>query len=143
MQREKQIIAAARSYLGVPFAHQGRCRAGMDCLGLLVCVARDCQLLHDGKPLWQHDEGGYGHYPDTIHLRAQLEAVLCPAAQPQAGGVLLLTHDGRAQHLAIIGQLGNGDLTLIHAYAPARSVVEHRLDDDWRTRIAAAYRWID
>ena len=139
MQREKQIIAAARAYLGVPFAHQGRCRAGMDCLGLLVCVARDCNLHFAGKPLCRRDEGGYGHYPDTDYLQAQLEAVLQPMDEVQAGCVLLLEQDGRAQHLAIAGAADDGSLTMIHAYAPTRSVVEHRLDAHWRKCIKACY----
>jgi cell wall-associated NlpC family hydrolase len=38
------IIAAARSWLGVPWRHQGRTRQGVDCAGLVVLVGRGLGL---------------------------------------------------------------------------------------------------
>ncbi len=139
--REKEIVAAARDYIGVPFAHQGRNRYGLDCLGLLVCVASDCDLRLDGVPVWLRDEGGYGHYPDADYLRTQLEAVLQPIEALVEGCVVLMRHDGTARHLGVVGDYVGGGLSLIHAYAPAKSVVEHRLDDEWRGRIVAQWRF--
>jgi cell wall-associated NlpC family hydrolase len=140
--REKDIVAAARDYIGVPFVHQGRSRFGLDCLGLLVRVAHDCDLRLNGAPLWLRDEGGYGHYPDADYLRAQLEAVLQPAKTLFAGGVVLMRHDCTARHLGVVGDYAaGGGLSLIHAYAPAKAVVEHRLDDEWRARIVAKWRF--
>lgn len=139
--REKEIVAAARDYIGVPFVHQGRSRLGLDCLGLLVRVAQDCDLRLDGAPVWQRDEGGYGHYPDADHLRAQLEAVLQSAEALAEGCVVLMQHDGTARHLGVVGEYAGDELSLIHAYAPAKSVVEHRLDEQWRARIVAQWRF--
>jgi cell wall-associated NlpC family hydrolase len=34
------IVSAARSWLGVPWRHQGRTRQGVDCAGLVVLVGR-------------------------------------------------------------------------------------------------------
>ena len=34
------IVAAARTWLGVPWRHQGRTRQGVDCAGLVVLVGR-------------------------------------------------------------------------------------------------------
>jgi hypothetical protein len=30
---------------------------------------------------------------------------------------------------------------MIHCYAQARRVVEHRLDDDWKKRLVKVFRW--
>lgn len=35
------FVAAARSYIGVPWKHQGRSRAGLDCIGLIILAGRD------------------------------------------------------------------------------------------------------
>ncbi len=37
----EQIVAAARGYVGTPFKLYGRDKNGIDCLGLIVCVARE------------------------------------------------------------------------------------------------------
>jgi len=52
--------------------------------------------------------------------------------------VLLMSWTDDPHHMAIVSIAGN-DLGIIHSYAPARGVVEHRLDDQWRARIRAVY----
>lgn len=41
----EQFIAAARAYLGTPFAHQGTTRKGIDCYGLIYAACRDVGLI--------------------------------------------------------------------------------------------------
>lgn len=137
--REKQIVASARSYVGVPFRHQGRSRHGLDCLGLLVCVARDCALMYGNKALYQYDDRCYGHYPDAEKLSTQLQRYLCREDCLASGKIALIKADHGARHLAIIGDYGDNSLSLIHAYAPARKVIEHRLSTDWAARIEAVF----
>ena len=142
------IVACARGYIGTRFHHQGRIRktaahkGGMDCLGLLIGVAEELKLYgKDGTPLTFADERDYSHQPDTNRLRQQLEAHLYPVelSEIAAGDVVLLRVDDSPQHLAIISD-GVGELGLIHAYAPAKAVVEHGLDEWWKERIEAAFR---
>jgi hypothetical protein len=38
------LLAAARAYLGTPWHHMGRNRRRLDCVGLLLCAARDAGL---------------------------------------------------------------------------------------------------
>jgi cell wall-associated NlpC family hydrolase len=131
------ITAAARQYLGVPFAHQGRTRHGLDCLGLLVMVARDLGL---GQAAAQ-DVCDYAHYPDEARLRGGLERVLQPQDAMAAGCVLLMRVDAHARHLGICAEYSGGQgWSLIHAWAPARKVVEHRLDAGWQQSVAGIYR---
>jgi len=60
--------------------------------------------------------------------------------------VVLLKFEKDPQHVAIISdyKIGNDDyaLGIIHSYASARKVVEHRFDKLWKERIVAAYRII-
>lgn len=53
----------------------------------------------------------------------------------------MLKIDGVPQHLALITDYPMpGEMGMIHAYAPARKVVEHRYDPQWRRQTYAAYR---
>ncbi len=139
---EASIAEAARSWLGTPFKHQGRMKGvGVDCLGLLVGVALKLDLKDkSGEPLVTLDRLGYGHFPDEIALQSALENALHVRAEPCIGAIGLFTIDGRTQHLGIFGDYGAGELSLIHAYAPHRKVVEHRLSEEWLERVVGCYR---
>lgn len=150
MTTNADIVACARSWLGTRFHHQGRLKktlshkGGVDCLGLLAGVASELDLrLPDGTPLISIDETDYGHYPDTQYLQQKLLQALTPIepAELSPGCILLMTIDGQPQHMGIASDLSGG-LGLIHAYASARAVVEHALDEYWRQRITAAYRYL-
>ena len=140
------IVEQARGLLGVKFHHQGRSRAtGVDCLGLLVLVAQALQLTFEGAPLHARDRTDYGHNPDVGYLRSALERYLTKvdADAMQPGDVGLFLVDKRPQHLAIISDYPvGGEYGMIHAYAPLRKVVEHRMDEAWRERLVAIYRFM-
>jgi cell wall-associated NlpC family hydrolase len=136
------IVASARGWIGTRFHHQGRLKktdthsGGVDCLGLLIGVAAELNL-----PFTQYDETSYSHYPDTERLKHLLAKVMreIPVGSIQAGDILLLNVDNNPQHLAIVSEFACSP-AIIHAYAPARAVVEHALDAWWQQRIAAAFR---
>jgi len=139
------IVSAARSWVGTRFQHQGRIKkgsghkGGVDCLGLLVGIARELNLQVSGCPLAGFDRQDYGHYPDTDALEKTLSSLLLsiPLKHKQPGDVALFSIDGNPQHLGILSDYG-----LIHAYAPARAVVETRLDEQWQKRIRLLFRVI-
>jgi hypothetical protein len=142
------VALCARGWLGTRFHHQGRLKktathnGGVDCLGLLVGVARELDLrTTDNTLLADFDRADYTHLPDTQRLQCMLAELLTeiPAKNIAPGNIVLLTIDGRPQHMGIFSDMA-GELGLIHAYAPARAVVEHHFDDAWRERIVAAYR---
>ncbi len=141
------IVTAARGWLGTRFHHQGRVKrtsghlGGVDCLGLLVGVAKELDMRNkQGIPLFGCDEIDYPHMPDCQKLYTRLSEILCPidVKDIKAGDILLLSIDNNPQHLAIVSDYEDG-LGIIHAYAPARRVVEHRLDSNWQSMIAAAF----
>jgi len=146
----RTIIACARSWRGTRFAHQGRRKAdshgsgGVDCLGLLVGIARELHLKsRDGVPLAAQDALSYSKSPDGSVLKSRLEELLYPIAREEMrpGDVALFSLDGQPQHLAVLSDYAPDMLGMIHAYAPTRRVVEHRLDDFWRNRLVSVYRW--
>jgi NlpC/P60 family putative phage cell wall peptidase len=142
------VVACARSWIGTRFRHQGRVKktashkGGVDCLGLLCGIAAELDLRDaQGVPLWHADETDYPHQPDVLYLQRQLKRWLktIPLAGIMAGDVVLLRIDDSPQHLAIIGG-DAGNLSLIHAYAPAHGVVEHGMNAWWSERVEAAFR---
>lgn len=62
---DERFIKVARSYLGVPWVHQGRSRTGLDCVGLIVISARNCGL---DVPMLAN----YGRTPDYRQLKREL-----------------------------------------------------------------------
>jgi cell wall-associated NlpC family hydrolase len=132
------FIAAARSYLGVPFKHRGRSARGIDCVGL-VAVA----LAAVGRQI--ADEKAYGRDPVRDGLRDRLIAHLgSPVTDYQPGDVLLLRWHMAGpvhlfNHVAIATDCPYGGLNMIHALAQNKAVVEHRIGEPWPRRIVEAF----
>lgn len=127
MTTRQDIVDEARKHLGCRWVHQGRSRAGVDCVGLVIKVAH-------GLGLSTFDIADYSRQPDPAMMRALLAEHMEPASKPQLGDVLLMRFEKEPQHVAIVTDIG-----IIHAYAQARRVVEHRLDSVWKSRIVGAY----
>lgn len=144
---EQRIVACARSWRGTRFAHQGRRKASpgdagaVDCLGLLAGVARELSLTaKDGTLLSVHDVLDYSKAPNAVLLQEKLANLLHKTETITAGCIALFMLDDRPQHLAILSDYAPNVTGMIHAYAPARGVVEHRLDTMWQKRIVSLYR---
>lgn len=134
-----EIVATARSWLGTKFHHQGRVpHAGLDCAGLIVCLARKFDLS-------EFDVAGYPHAPDGQLMRAcdaNMTRITVDDVLP--ADVLLFSfadlNQPQPAHMALVGDYLHGGVSIIHAFARARRVIETRLDDVWRKRIVASYR---
>ena len=112
----------------------------MDCIGLIGGVA--LALGVPSAPAWANDMecAGYGRKPDAVMLLTACAKYLEPAAGPlELGDVLVMRFADEPQHFAIVSALD--PVYIIHAYAKARRVVEHRLDDEWQARIVVALRF--
>ncbi len=142
------VVSAARSWIGTRFHHQGRLKktsshhGGVDCLGLLVGVALELDLrLQNGLPLASFDERDYSHYPDSSKLLLRMHQLLSEieVSDIRPADIVLLKVDDSPQHLAIISNMMGGK-GIIHAFAPARAVVEHALDDYWLQKIVSSFR---
>jgi cell wall-associated NlpC family hydrolase len=123
------LILHARTWLGVPFRHQGRNRMGVDCGGLLMAIGQQAGLEIIPPET-------YSLSPDVELVRKALQAncVEIPLADAQPGDVLLLAFAGAPQHVGLLTDIG-----LLHAWAKPGKVVEHLIDAQWERRIVAAY----
>lgn len=123
----QDVVRQARTWLGTPFAHQGRRKgAGVDCAGLLVCTLRELGI----------DVGDVASYPRIGDgSLAQVVADRCyPCSRPAPGVVAVIRFLRVPQHLALVA----GD-TMIHAYQPRGAVVEHAYDARWQRRTTSLW----
>lgn len=137
------VIACARQFSGVRFMHQGRSTAGLDCLGLLIIIAQTLGLRFDESAVDALDIPTYGARPDVLLLKHKLDTHLTTISlsSVREADIVVLKVDGLPQHLALITDYPiDGEWGMIHAYAPARQVVEHRYDAQWRRQTYLAYR---
>lgn len=126
------VVRSARGFLGTRYRHEGRTQAGMDCIGLVLCVARELGLSDWEPPV-------YGRRPDHVLLHDLAQTMMTPVQGIQPGAVVEFAIDGLPQHFGIAAPYVWGGLSIIHAYAPTRTVVEVRLDDVWRGRVCGVY----
>jgi cell wall-associated NlpC family hydrolase len=127
-----RIVEVARRCLGTPFRHQGRLPGvGLDCVGLLVVVARECGITY-------RDERSYSRMPNGVTLMDRLlESCDQHATAEDAlpGSVLVFEFLGPKwpQHVGI-----RTDRGFIHTYGRIGKVCEHGYDAEWRGRTVAA-----
>jgi len=127
-----QFVAAAETWIDVPWRHQGRSRWGVDCAGVPEAILRECCALPAGYKV----RPNYGRIPGAA-LREQLERWCTPAAQPRDGCLVHMRWPTETipSHIGILA----GD-SLIHAYAKAGRVVKHAYREPW-VRMTTGY-WL-
>mgnify|MGYP000308850099 CR=1 FL=1 len=134
--QQRDTVATARSYLGTRWLHQGRTREGIDCIGLVIEVAKHVKG-------WTYDITDYARQAtDETMLNLchhHLEAKGLHEVQP--GDVLIMAFDHQ-RHAAIVGDYpAPHEVSIIHAYATSRAVVEQRLDTMWSNRVIGCFRF--
>ncbi len=123
MNKGELIVAEARRWIGVRWRHQGRSRAGVDCIGLCLCA------LEAGAGATFDAPATYARRPSGRLLQAALAAALDPvqSGSGQAGDIALFSEAGQRVHVGILASK-EGVQTVIHAHARRRAVVEEPLD---------------
>jgi hypothetical protein len=149
MANRKQLITEARTWLGTPFAHQGRIKGqASDCVGMGLCVAQIFGLQDKlGRPLDAKSGGlDYSAQPmsDLVLEGCKERLHEISPADMREGDVLCLRSGAAACHTALVTRMYEGTpnecLGIIHAYSPAGRVVETVLNDRIRDRIAGAFQ---
>jgi NlpC/P60 family putative phage cell wall peptidase len=142
MIERQAIVDEARRWLGTKWKHQASLRGvGADCIGFVAGVAMAVGVAE--ATAWRDNPAShqYGRQPDALALLEACAIYLEPAPVEgaQLGDVLVMRFTIEPQHFALVSAL---DPTyIIHAYAQARRVVEHRLDSKWSARVVRAYRF--
>jgi cell wall-associated NlpC family hydrolase len=127
-----ELVAAAIAMVGTPFHAQGRMPGvGLDCVGVVVCAARQCGHM-------PNDRSAYPMQPDGT-LRPAIEAALVRVdGAPEPGDVLLMAFAGlEPHHVAIY----IGDDQIVHAYVHARKVAKQQYTQYWKSKVVAVYRF--
>ncbi len=60
-EQKLHVVERARDYIGAPWAHLGRTIRGIDCIGLIFCVANDLGFVPDSADLLNYDRMPEGH----------------------------------------------------------------------------------
>jgi len=135
----KNVIQEARSYLGVPWRHQGRTRKGVDCVGFILLA-----LIKSGIKM--KEIRGYARTPDGIALKKIMDEEVTTENIPiqedlKVGDILLFRIRHHPQHVALVTDSCTSEFGMIHSFnGGERKVVEHDLVDYWRQKIVAIYR---
>lgn len=140
MSRGRQIVAAARGWIGTPYRHQAACKgAGCDCLGLIRGLWREVlgpepEAAPPYTMDWSEPQGEERLWAAALRHLHQKQVM---AAAP--GDVILfrMREGAVAKHLGIQSGIG-AHPRFIHAYS-GRGVVENALSAPWQRRIAARF----
>lgn len=132
------IVAEAKTWCGTRWAHQqSKKGVGADCIGLIAGVARALGI--DGADEFDRSVKGYGREPDPVQTLKWCAQLLEPATDLLPGNILYLRVPKVAHplHFALVSDGGY----MIHSNVTIGRVVEHRLDDVWRSRIARVFAY--
>lgn len=130
MIRPDDLIACARSWVGVKFQHQGRSRFGCDCMGGLAA-----QLAEVGSTvLLDHLPKAYPRIPGSLLVDGLHK--LCRPVDLQPGAIVLIKFplSRYPSHAGIYtGQ------SMIHCNQMVGRVTEHAYADPWTRRTVGIF----
>ncbi|RCW85772.1 NlpC/P60 family protein [Paracoccus lutimaris] len=136
----REIVQAARGWIGTPYVHQASVKGGgTDCLGLVRGVWREFFGIEpEAMPAYTPDWGEIG---GSELLLGGAGRFLQPAPDEQPGDVLVfrMRAGAVAKHMGILAQTG-AEASFVHAY-DRHGVVESPLSAPWRARIAGRFRF--
>ena len=133
----EEIVDAALSMVGWPYRHAGRNEYGIDCVGLIILAAHKCGFT-------DYDTVNYPKRPVAADLRRGMRnhlKKLTGTEELQNGDIPMFAYNSHPCHVGILNCRGTQP-TVIHAYAPARKVIEQTLESvcDRATHVAT-YRY--
>jgi cell wall-associated NlpC family hydrolase len=137
------LVAEARTWLHTRWRHQASLKGvGTDCVGLLRGVALAMGIIDQAT----FDEVGalnYGRLPWQGMLEQTVGrfASRIDEADALPGDFVVMDFGSEPHHVAILTDHPLGGLGIIHAYAPARQVVESILDAGLHARVYGWYRF--
>lgn len=130
MIEPQAVIDRARTWLGVPFLHQGRTRHGADCLGFIAAVMAELGSF----TLLDHLPRNYGRMPQQLLPDGLAELTHRIDLQPGAICTIQFPMTDFPSHAGIF----TGE-SLIHCYEAERQVIEHGYRAPWTNRTASIW----
>ena len=114
----KQIVATATSYVGTPWRRYGRSKFGVDCVGLLICVASDLKL-------GDYENKNYSReyrYSDLTRDLIKAGCKFIPRHELANGDIVAMTSSTIGAHAGIYCKGIDEEDKLIHAYILEKKV---------------------
>jgi len=133
------VVESARGWLGTRWQHQASVKGvGTDCIGFIAGVALECGSVDAARYFATPEYRSYGRDPLPAMLRGACADLMdaIPISQALPADIYCMRFAADPMHFAFLSTHDH----IIHAYAKARRVVEHRLDALWSGRIMSAYR---
>lgn len=138
---DKDIVVAARGWIGTPYRHQASVRgAGCDCLGLVrgvwrEVIGREPTIVPPYGRDWSEPQGEERLWEAARAFLRERET----DKATERGDLLLFRMRDRAvaKHMGIAGETGKSP-TFIHAYS-GHAVLESPLTEPWARRIVARF----
>ncbi len=132
------IAEIAHEWLGTPFHyHQSLKGVGCDCVGLIVGVLKEAEVLEQDFKLEHY---GYSSGISENNL-AMLEKIShkVEILEMAPGDILIFSLPNSPVHFGILLEL-HPHPTFIHSHVSVRKVMIHNLDERWIRRIKSCYR---
>jgi len=118
------VVSAARLWLGTPYHHAADIRGvGVDCAMILVRVFCDLGLVQPFDPR-PYTKDWMLHRDEEKYLGFLLQSAR-EVERPEPGDVMLFRVGRCFSHGGIVTEAN--PLTIVHAYAPARCVLEEEV----------------
>lgn len=115
----KSLVPIARTWVKVPFAHYGRSRDGVDCVGLIISVLREAGAVADD---FCSDIGNYEVAPFGSFVRRQVKDRATPLPTPVPGSLVLFRCIERGWPVSLALACENSFVIAV----PKRGVIERR-----------------
>jgi len=135
--RANDIVYAANGLVDVPYRHQGRNSAGLDCAGVVIVTA---QLLG----LTDKDTKAYSRRPNVAEFTTFMLDTGCkqlPYGAQEHGDILRLNSEGWPVHIGVYEIDDQGEEWYIHALARHKKVTRDPLTDDIKRSINSVWRF--
>lgn len=140
----KKILNISKTWLGTRFHFNGRIKknqnnaGGIDCIGLILKIGEEVNSTYNGKNIIYYDYLTYSRYPNKWEMEEFLNKYFIKITEKQAkiGDLIYFNFTNKLEHIAVISDIG-----IIHCYIEAKQVVEHNLNDYWKEKIIAYYRY--
>lgn len=145
MTSRAEIVMEVRTYIGTPFHHQAALPGvGIDCIGVLRALGKKFDWPESRELEASPHLLAYGRDPNSELLRECKKFMNCITwTEVGLADVLMmktLYSRGEPKHFAVVSNLN--PMYIIHAWAPGIDrVIENRVDEKWRSRVLACYRF--
>lgn len=136
MTAAARFVAAARGFVGVPFRHLGRNRAGVDCVGLVLLAAAEAGVPMDDPGAYDRFHRGH----DLSDWMAARFARVMPLAEHRDGDLLVFASGSHLPCHVGIRATRDALPSVIHAHVGRGKVLEERLAWHLARELRAAYR---